>query len=138
MINPSEEDLRNLLARWLEIGDDLQESEDGPDRSALAELRRATRATLDGVEVGDTQYVDLGIPVERTFTYQPPAGRLCSCGAELVPTAHHTGDGWTWGGECLTCGVFVSEQDESKRWPWPFKEDTASADDWRRAGYVVV
>lgn len=34
-----------------------------------------------------------------TIVYFAKHGLLCFCGGDLKPVAHHTGDGWTWGGK---------------------------------------
>ena len=56
-------DFRTLCAQWIELAADLQESDDGPDRAILADLRAATIATLDGTQPTLGAYVNLGIPV---------------------------------------------------------------------------
>lgn len=63
----------------------------------------------------------------------------CDCGGTLKPVAHNTGDGWTWGGECDTCGEWFGDDDDGgERYPWPFVGNWAEADDWRVAGYALV
>ena len=68
-----------------------------------------------------------------------PNGVGCPCDGMFHNfTAHHTGDGWTWGAECNVCGEYWGDDASKRLVDWPFVEDVATADDWRRAGFEVV
>ena len=67
-----------------------------------------------------------------------PIDIYCPCDGWLKPTAHNTGDGWTWGLECTVCGDWWGDESPEPPYPWPFDKETATANDWRALGVEIV
>ena len=67
-----------------------------------------------------------------------PTGIGCPCDGMMIPMAHDTGDGWTWGLECNLCGTWWGDESPEPPYPWPFDGDYATATDWHLIGVVVI
>lgn len=89
-------------------------------------------------EVANIQYHQRDLQFEIARLSTPPAtwrdeaSRNCPDPAFFHAVVHHTGDSWAWGWEDED-GEFYEADSQ-----WPWVEDFAYADDWRRQGFEVV